>query len=153
VSLSLKPPWVTIDRSTDLGNDKRTGYDAPKMLAHYAAFIDERIKAYRDLRRDVIRTSDSGKGGGNSSEGASSGHRLRRLTVEKGLLREVAVAQKVCSRLLDLFFSYFSDNTQDEMAMTAFRMSLKDLLAIYAAINEGVINILGERCVVPVTSI
>jgi len=64
------------------------------------------------------------------------------LTVEKGLLREVSIAQKVCNRLLDLFFAYFSDNTQDEMAMTAFRMALKDMLAIYAAINEGVINIL-----------
>lgn len=112
------------------------------MLAHYAAYIEERIKAYKELRRDCIRSSDSGRGG--ASEGAGSGHRLRRLTVDKGLLREVSIAQKVCSRLLDLFFSYFSDNTQDEMALTAFRMALKDLLALYAAINEGVINILGE---------
>jgi hypothetical protein len=119
------------------------GYDAPKMLAHYAAYIDERIKAYRELRRDPIRASDPGLGSTNS-EGSGSGHRLRKMTVEKGLLREVAVAQKVCSRLLDLFYAYLSDNTQDELALTAFRMSIKDLLAIYAAINEGVINILGK---------
>ncbi|UZJ56490.1 hypothetical protein CBS101457_005810 [Exobasidium rhododendri] len=118
------------------------GYDAPKMLAPYAAYLDERIKAYRDTRRDPIRATVSGIGGRTSSEGSSSGQRLRRLTVEKGVLREVAIAQKVCSRLLDLFFAYFSDNTSEEMAMTAFRMALKDLLAIYAAINEGVINIL-----------
>lgn len=31
------------------------------------------------------------------------------------------------------------------MTLTAFRMTLKDLLAIYSAINEGVINLLGER--------
>jgi hypothetical protein len=119
------------------------GYDAPKMLANYAAYIDERIKAFREMRRDPIRAPVSGRGGRTSSEGASAGQRLRKLTVEKGVLREVSIAQKVCGRLLELFFSYFSDNTQDEMAMTAFRMSLKDLLAIYAAINEGVINILG----------
>jgi hypothetical protein len=128
------------------------GYDASRMLTPYAAYIDERIKAYRELRRDVIRTSSpessssrsrsNSNGAGN--EGSGSGQRLRRLTVEKGLLREVSIAQKVCNRLLDLFFAYFSDNTQDEMAMTAFRMALKDMLAIYAAINEGVINILGE---------
>lgn len=123
------------------------------MLTPYAAYLDERIKAYRELRRDVIRSSgaditrgrsSSNGNGGSAGEGSGSGQRLRRLTVEKGLLREVSIAQKVCNRLLDLFFAYFSDNTQDEMAMTAFRMALKDMLAIYAAINEGVINILGE---------
>lgn len=122
------------------------GYDAPRMLAPYAAYIDERIKAYKQLQRDPIRTSDSGgrsRSSSNASEGSGSGQRLRRLTVEKGLLRETAVAQKVCNRLLDISFAYFSDNPNDDMAMTAFRMSLKDTLAIYAAINEGVINILG----------
>lgn len=126
------------------------GYDAPKMLAPYAAYIDERIKAYRELKRDAIRASDPARNrGGRSSsgapnEGSLTGQRLRRLTVDKGLLREVSIAQKVCSRLQDIFYAYFTDNTQDEMAMTAFRMALKDMLAIYAAINEGVINVLGK---------
>ena len=125
-----------------------TGYDAPRMLAPYAAYIEERIKAYKQLQRDAIRSSDSGgrsrSGSSAASEGSGSGQRLRKLTVEKGLLRETAIAQKVCSRLQDIAFAYFSDNPTDEMTMTAFRMSLKDTLAIYAAINEGVINILGE---------
>lgn len=120
------------------------GYDAPRILSPYAAYLDDRIKAYRELRHDVIRAADAARTrGGDRSEGAESGLRLRRLTVEKGLLREVGVCQKVCSRLLDVFFAFFSgENTREELALTAFRMSLKDLLAVYAAINEGVINVL-----------
>lgn len=120
------------------------GYDAPKILSPYAAYLDDRIRAFRELRHDVIRAADAARTrGGDRSEGVESGLRLRRLTVEKGLLREVGVCQKVCSRLLDVFFAFFSgENTREELALTAFRMSLKDLLAVYAAINEGVINVL-----------
>lgn len=125
------------------------GYDAPKMLGVYAAYLEERVRAYRELHHDVIRSSEvartrgGSRGGAERSEGAESGQRLRKLTVERGLLREVHVCQKVCSRLLDLFFSYFSDNPTDELASTAFRMTFKDLFALYSAINEGVINVLG----------
>ncbi|CDR99280.1 hypothetical protein [Sporisorium scitamineum] len=38
--------------------------------------------------------------------------------------------------------SFFLDDLNDDLVMAAFRMTLKDLLAIYTAINEGVINIL-----------
>lgn len=120
------------------------GQDAPRTMSNYAAYIDERIRAYRDLRHDVIRSGDSVRtrqGGG----GDVTTHRLRRLTVEKGLLREVAISQRVCSRLLDCAF--FLDNLNDDLTLTAFRMTLKDLLAIYSAINEGVINLLGEYMV------
>lgn len=39
---------------------------------------------------------------------------------------------------------FFWDDMEDEVTLTAFRMTIKDLLALYTAINEGVINILGE---------
>ncbi|PWN90690.1 ANTH-domain-containing protein [Acaromyces ingoldii] len=113
------------------------GQDAPRTMSNYAAYIDERIRAYRDLRHDVIRSGDSARTRGGAD---ATTHRLRRLTVEKGLLREVAISQRVCSRLLDCAF--FLDNLNDDMTLTAFRMTLKDLLAIYSAINEGVINLL-----------
>lgn len=76
------------------------------MLGGYAAYLEERIRAYRELRHDVIRASDAARTrGGDPHEGAESGLRLRKLTVEKGLLREIHICQKVLGRLLDLFFS------------------------------------------------
>lgn len=71
------------------------GYDAPPSLASYAAYLDARIAFYRELKYDVIRSQESAR----ASEGGSN--RLRKLTVEKGLLREVSIAQRVCGRVLE----------------------------------------------------
>ncbi|PWN48452.1 ANTH-domain-containing protein [Violaceomyces palustris] len=113
------------------------GYDAPQSISAYAQYLDERIRAYRELKHDVIRSSDSAR---TKGKGGSGSNRLRRLTVEKGLLREVAITQKVANTVLQC--SFFLEDLNDELTLTAFRMALKDLLAVYTAINEGVINIL-----------
>ncbi|PWN27662.1 ANTH-domain-containing protein [Jaminaea rosea] len=107
------------------------GYDAPATLPPYAAYLDERIRTFREIKHDVIRSADGSR---------SDTNRLRKLRVEKGLLREVAYAQRVLSRALDCPF--FQDNLGDDLNVSAFRMVLKDILALYTAINEGVINIL-----------
>lgn len=113
------------------------GYDAPPSLSPYAAYLDERIRAFRELKHDVIRSAEGSRARSNGGDGAN---RLRKLRVEKGLLREVSISQRVLSRLLDC--SFFQDNLSDDLNIGAFRMVLKDVLAIYTAINEGVINIL-----------
>lgn len=51
--------------------------------------------------------------------------------------------RRVCS-LTPYALQFFLEDFNDEMTITAFRMTLKDLLALYTAINEGMINILGE---------
>ncbi|KAN0064562.1 hypothetical protein ACQY0O_002190 [Thecaphora frezii] len=112
------------------------GYDYGASLTPYAQYLDERLRAYRELRHDVIRSSEHLRAQLNNS----NSNRLRRLTVEKGLLREVSITQKVANALLQCPF--FHDDLNDELTMSAFRMSLKDLLAMYTVINEGVINIL-----------
>ncbi|PWN46422.1 ANTH-domain-containing protein, partial [Ceraceosorus guamensis] len=114
------------------------GYDAPRSLPSYSLYLDSRVSYYREMHHDVIRSSDAART--NGGDGGGAGHRLRRLTVDRGLLREVANAQKVCSRLLDC--SFFFDDLNDDMSITALRMALKDLFALYTAINEGMINIL-----------
>ena len=43
---------------------------------------------------------------------------------------------------------FFAEDVRDELTLTAFRMAFKDVLALYAAINEGVINILGQLKVI-----
>ncbi|KAJ1598216.1 hypothetical protein NDA14_000393 [Ustilago hordei] len=124
-------------RLRNVSNNSWSGYSAPQTLSVYAQYLDERVRAYRDLKHDVIRSSDRSRA---HSNGASNSNRLRKLSVEKGLLREVSTTQKVASVLMQC--SFFLDDLNDDLIMSAFRMTLKDLLAIYTAINEGVINIL-----------
>lgn len=86
-SLQFGAHIVTADdarRSTD---------NVPRIIRAYASYLDDRVRAYRELRHDVIRSSDSSKAGSNN--------RLRRLTVEKGLLREVGITQKVGNAALN----------------------------------------------------
>ncbi|KAE8243904.1 hypothetical protein A4X06_0g6062 [Tilletia controversa] len=126
--------------------DSPSGYTPPRSLTVYAQYIDTRVRAYRELRRDVIRSADSrpangdGASGARSGSGLSGGQRLRRLKVEKGLLREVNITQKVMNAVLAC--SFFLDDPSDEITLAAFRMALKDLLDLYAAVNEGIINML-----------
>ena len=76
--------------------------NAPRIVKAYASYLDDRVRAYRELRHDVIRSSDSSRNGG----GATS-NRLRRLNVEKGLLREVGITQKVGNAILNCDVSNF----------------------------------------------
>ena len=38
---------------------------------------------------------------------------------------------------------FYLDNLEDELNITALRMLVKDLLILFQACNEGVINVLG----------
>ncbi|KDN42076.1 ANTH-domain-containing protein [Tilletiaria anomala UBC 951] len=115
---------------------------APRIIRAYAAFLDDRVRAFRELGHDVIRSSDSSRenGSGSRENATGDGNRLRRLTVDKGLLREVGITQKVGNAALNCDF--FLEDLRDELNLAAFRLSFKDVLVLYAAINEGVINIL-----------
>ncbi|QSL67006.1 hypothetical protein MERGE_001393 [Pneumocystis wakefieldiae] len=73
--------------------------------------------------------------GSKSAEG-----RLRRLTVAKGLLREVEIVQRqmdalLCCKLLE-------DGLTNDITIVAFRLLIRDLLSLFQVINEGVINVL-----------
>lgn len=81
--------------------------ETPPTLSSYSTYLDDRIRAYRELKHDVIRSSEnynsSSSGGGASRVGDGRGehaNRLRRLTVEKGLLREIGITQKVGNAVL-----------------------------------------------------
>lgn len=65
------------------------------------------------------------------------------MTVEKGLLREVSTLQKLLVALLECKF--YLDDREDEVTMTALKLLVKDLLMLFTSVNEGVINVLGER--------
>ncbi|KAF9644178.1 ANTH-domain-containing protein, partial [Thelephora ganbajun] len=134
------------------------GYHAPENLSNYATYLDTRIRAFRDLKHDAIRVQsetnrdmrnsaaiedDSLKRGGTPLSDRRKtivGRKLRIMTVEKGLLRETKVVQKMINALCECRF--YLDNLDDELNIMALRMLVKDLLILFQACNEGVINVL-----------
>ena len=103
-----------------------TGYNAPTNLQHYALYLDTRIRSYRELKHDAIRVqSESNRdmrlsmsleddarqnrkyspgefqGAGGSRRKTIMGRKLRVMTVEKGLLRETKVVQKLLDALVE----------------------------------------------------
>ncbi|KAB8336988.1 hypothetical protein FH972_021292 [Carpinus fangiana] len=95
-------------------------------IRSYSRYLVERAKAYAKTRWDYV--------------GAAPG-RLKRLPVEKGLLRETESVQdqiQACLRCGD----FFADEPENEISLTAFRTLTMDLLALFAAMNEGTIAIL-----------
>lgn len=141
------------------------GYTAPQNLQHYALYLDSRIRAYRDLKHDAIRVqAESNRDMRNSnnieednayrgrSNGRSNvsmtpsrsktivGRKLRVMTVEKGLLRETKGVHNMIDTLVECRF--YLDDLEDELTTTALRMLVKDLLILFQAGNEGVINVL-----------
>ncbi|KAK2463621.1 hypothetical protein APHAL10511_004372 [Amanita phalloides] len=143
------------------------GYAAPKNLQHYAIYLDSRIRAYRELKHDAIRVQaennrdlrnslsieedvqrnikEKERTKGNTNNGPQRsktlmGRKLRSMTVEKGLLRETRIVQKMIDALVECRF--YLDDLEDELTNTALRMLVKDLLILIQACNEGVINVL-----------
>jgi hypothetical protein len=54
-------------------------------IRHYANYLTERAKAYRDTKCDFVRGAE---------------HRLEKLSVDKGLLRETEIVQHQIGSLL-----------------------------------------------------
>ncbi|KAK9479375.1 ANTH domain-containing protein [Lipomyces japonicus] len=99
-------------------------------ILRYSRYLQERAKQFGNLKLDYVRHKQD-----NPSQG-----RLRTLSVEKGLLREVeSVQSQIHFLLLCVFHPHEVD---DEISLTAFRLLVHDLLALHQAVNEGVINVL-----------
>ncbi|PPQ62861.1 hypothetical protein CVT24_006259 [Panaeolus cyanescens] len=140
------------------------GYAAPQNLLNYALYLDSRIRAYRDLKHDAVKVqADSnrdmrnpasveeegyrGRKDRNKQNGSAPtrsktimGRKLRVMTVEKGLLRETRIVHGMIDALVECRF--YLDDLEDELTITALRMLVKDLLILFQAGNEGVINVL-----------
>ncbi|EYE94836.1 ENTH domain protein [Aspergillus ruber CBS 135680] len=94
-------------------------------IRRYADYLLARARVFEDTKTDYVR---SGQG------------RMKRLTVDKGLLRETEMIQKQIWALLrcDLLV----DDVENEVSLTAFRLLVLDLMTLYAVMNEGTINVL-----------
>ncbi|CCM00755.1 uncharacterized protein FIBRA_02795 [Fibroporia radiculosa] len=148
------------------------GYNAPENIQNYSIYLDTRIRAYAQLRHDAIRvqsennrdmrnshaidearekpdrgshrsrkdTKELSVGVGVQRSKTMAGRKLRVMTVEKGLLRETKIVQKMIDSLCECRF--YLDDLDNELNITALRMLVKDLLILFQACNEGVINVL-----------
>lgn len=95
--------------------DVSPGYMAPQNLANYAMYLDSRVRTYKDLKHDAIRVQSEsnrdrvssaddeapGSGRGVQRSKTVMGRKLRVMTVDKGLLRETKMVQKLTDALLE----------------------------------------------------
>ncbi|KAF9894772.1 hypothetical protein FE257_004393 [Aspergillus nanangensis] len=106
-----------------------SGYSEVQSQGHnirrYSDYLVARAKAFETTKTDFVR---SGQG------------RMRRLTVDKGLLRETEIVQKQIRALLRC--DLLTDEVENEITLTAFRLLTLDLLTLYSVMNEGTINVL-----------
>ncbi|ERT01735.1 ENTH domain protein [Sporothrix schenckii 1099-18] len=97
-------------------------------IRHYATYLNERARAYRDTNCDWVRVKET---------------RLEKLTVDKGLLRETEAVQNQLTALLKC--SDIIDGDQlNEITIFVFRLLVRDLLALFQVLNQAMINILGH---------
>jgi len=78
--------------------------------------------------------------------------RLKKLSVEKGLLREVEGVSRLTGALLKCKvysspryhtdIKFFLGDLSNDITLTAFRLLVSDLLALFQPLNEGVMNVL-----------
>ncbi|KAL8645075.1 MAG: hypothetical protein Q9210_006909 [Variospora velana] len=94
-------------------------------IRHYYSYILTRAKAFRDTKIDWVR---EGQG------------RLKKQTVDKGLLRETESVQTQINALLKC--DLLSNDPENEITLTAFRLLTMDLLILFGIMNEGTINVL-----------
>lgn len=114
----------------------------------------EADKVYADVPKP-----SSTKSKGHQRSKTTIGRKLRMMTVEKGLLRETKAVQKMIDALVECrvgtqtimdpsaqsAWQFYLDDLEDGLTITALRMLVKDLLILFQACNEGVINVLGGR--------
>ncbi|OTB01292.1 hypothetical protein M426DRAFT_64357 [Hypoxylon sp. CI-4A] len=95
-------------------------------IRHYAGYLAERVRAYRDTKVDWVRAKET---------------RLEKLSVEKGLLRETEVVQHQLTALLKCDVL---EDPENEITITVFRLLVLDLLSLFQVLNQAMINILGH---------
>ncbi|SAL96063.1 hypothetical protein [Absidia glauca] len=109
--------------------EKSSGVIHIQNIYLYTAYLQQKVEAYRELRVDYIKNTMASKVG-----------RLRRLSIKDGLLKETMVLQKQVSALLKCKFVL--DDVDNTISLFAFRLVVEDLLILFQAVNEGVVNIL-----------
>ncbi|SAM08845.1 hypothetical protein [Absidia glauca] len=109
--------------------EKSSGVIHIQNIYLYTSYLQHKVAAYRELQVDYIKHTMATKVG-----------RLRRLTIKDGLLKETMVLQNQVTALLKCKF--ILDDVDNTISVFAFRLVVEDLLILFQAVNEGVVNIL-----------
>ncbi|CAO3592902.1 unnamed protein product [Absidia cylindrospora] len=116
--------------------EKSSGVIHIQNIYLYTAYLQQKVSVYRELHMDYIKATISSKVG-----------RLRRLSINDGLLKETMVLQRQVSALLKCKFVL--DDVDNTISVFAFRLVVEDLLILFQVINEGVVNILEHYFAMP----
>ena len=100
-------------------------------IRRYSEYLMARAVAYGHTKCDFVRSGDG---------------RMRKMTVDKGLLRETEIVQDQVRALLrcDLLQNDVAGGGENEITLTAFRLLTKDILDLYNCENEAVMNVLSR---------
>ena len=93
----------------------------------YSEYLLSRAKAFEQSKCDYVRAGEG---------------RMKRLTVDKGLLRETELVQDQVRALVKCDF--LSNDVENEISLTGFRLLTRDLLDLYNVENEAVMNVLSH---------
>ncbi|KAM0713194.1 hypothetical protein Q7P35_000646 [Cladosporium inversicolor] len=96
-------------------------------IRRYSEYLLARAQAFEAAKCDFV---------------ANGQEHVKRLTVDKGLLRETEIIQVQVRSLVKC--NMLDDETENEISLTAFRLLTRDLLDLYSAENEAVMNVLGH---------
>lgn len=103
------------------------GYDMSTFIRRYSRYLNEKVVSYRLMAVDLTKTK-------RGADGV-----MRSMTTEK-LLQTLPVIQRQLDALLD--FQANSNELTNGVINTAFMLLFKDSIRLFAAYNEGVINML-----------
>lgn len=96
-------------------------------IRRYSEYLLARAQAFEAAKCDFV---------------ANGQEHVKRLSVDKGLLRETEIIQMQVRALVKC--NMLDNDLENEISLTAFRLLTRDLLDLYAAENEAVMNVLGH---------
>ncbi|KAL1927304.1 hypothetical protein VTP01DRAFT_3933 [Rhizomucor pusillus] len=129
------------DRVIESVNERPSAIDASRLrekssgtvqienIYLYSTYLQQRTLAFRELGFDHAKLTMINKIG-----------KLRKLSVDDGLLKETVIVQKVLSALLKCNLSF--DDGENAIALNAYRLLIEDLLLWFQTVNEAIVNIL-----------
>ncbi|KAK6456688.1 ANTH domain-containing protein [Scheffersomyces xylosifermentans] len=131
--LATRAPHMLNLSTSNISKNNNFNTDV-RFIVKYAKYLQTRVKQFEATGIDYVRDERS-----NNST-SQQGGRLRSLSVEKGLLRESESVQKQIDSLLKN--NFMENEINNDIVLTAFRLLVNDLLALFQELNEGVINLL-----------
>ncbi|KAI8070946.1 ANTH domain-containing protein [Gongronella butleri] len=109
--------------------EKSSGVIHIQNIYLYTAYLQQKVAAFREARVDHVKATATNKTS-----------RLRRLSINDGLLKETLVLQKLIASLLKCKFVL--EDVDNTISLYAFKLVVEDLLTLFQAMNEGIVNIL-----------